>query len=343
MLYVSRLYDNLIAPFSVDGTGQIERSLAAATTGAQPVHITFTTDGRVVYVANYAGSSLSAFSRDATAGLLAPVGTYSTQSNPVATALDRTGSQLFVAHLGSPSIGRFAVNQTTGTLSALPDLGTPAPALALVVAASTDRLYASFADSKIRVYRVTPGAIPQQSDLTLLQTADAETEPRHLQLVANGRYLLVVNASSDTLNSYEVSSADGTLTFKDSAKIGDDLLAQASIGSFSGSSRPVASVATADGRRVYVLNTSWKAISAYSLDVSTGALASIRIPSGKSLPTTQLSPASLALNAADDRLYVTNTESNTLSVYSIDAVTGWPELFGSPTPTGEAPYFVTVR
>jgi 6-phosphogluconolactonase len=103
-----------------------EPGFATVAPGAGPRHLTFSPDGKFVYVINEIISSITAFRYDANTAALTEVQTISTLPKDFATtsygaeiAMHPTGKFLYGSNRGHDSIAGFAVDQMTGKLSSL--------------------------------------------------------------------------------------------------------------------------------------------------------------------------------------------------------------------------------
>ena len=326
-LYITNLQSNLVAPWALDAAGDNPVSLAASSAGAQPVAMTMSADGRYLYVANYQGNSVSAFQRNLANGLLTPLSPASQATvgtGPLSLALALSGKYLYVATTGSNAVTRFSVSTVDGSLSNRQELAMPAPPLGLAVNAARNQLYATFLDHKLRVFNLDPAT----GDATLSQTLDTNLEPYDVKLNAQGSLLVVVNATAHTVSSYVIDAGTGVLS------TADDVLMD---GDAQNGSRPLQAALSPRGDFLYVVDHSAQRLSVFGISMPGGALTRLDTPAGKMVPTTQRGPTAIAINAAGNRLYVLNSDSNTMTTFVVD-VSGWPAMVELPTGVGSGPW-----
>jgi 6-phosphogluconolactonase len=106
------------------GTLGTQLQIVKASPGAGPRHLTFSSDGRFLYVINELQSSVAAYSYDATSGALhglqiisaLPKG-FRGENTAAEIEIHPSGEFLFVSNRGDDSIAVFAIDSRTGTLT----------------------------------------------------------------------------------------------------------------------------------------------------------------------------------------------------------------------------------
>ena len=211
-LYVANNAANEVAGFIINGTsGTLGAISTSPFTGlSNPIAVAVAPSGGYLYVANSLGSSLAAYTINSATGvisstLFSPVAV-GTGTNPTAIAITGTGSSLFVADGGTGNIYGFSVNTASGDLTASTSPFTTAhPPVSLATNPSGTDLYAADGTT-IDGFSITgPGA------LAALSTVTAGTGPYALAFDPQGKFLYVVNKTSNNISGFSINSSTGAL------------------------------------------------------------------------------------------------------------------------------------
>jgi DNA-binding beta-propeller fold protein YncE len=261
------------------------------------------TPSAFVYATSWSQTA-SQYAADGT-GVLSPltpaeVGTGLT-STAAAASPDRRS--LYVVNQGSPSISQFDIG-LDGTLTPkTPDtVATGRTPVAIAMTPDGQHAYVvNQGDSTVSTYDVDGAGA-----LTFASNAATGAGAGQIAVSPDGSSAYVTNFDDATVSQYDVSAA-GVLTPKPSATV-------------AAGSRPAGIVVSTDGASAYVTNQlASGTVTQFSVQASTGELAPQGQPVGAgSQPR--------GILAAADRVYVTNTASNTITQYAADGAGALSEL-----------------
>jgi DNA-binding beta-propeller fold protein YncE len=356
------------------GTGGTSGTCAGA---VNPQSITVDPTGKFAYVANGGcpdafDGSVSMYTINPTDGTLTSAGPPVTSGDLSAdsVAVDPSGKFAYVANWGdgatAGSVSSYAINSTTGTLAPTGTIGAPcapppgpgscAP-WSLAVHPSGKFVYVAneggFTPTSVSMYAIdaTTGV------LGLIGTVAAGGRAVAVAVDPSGKFAYVADGGQNsngskgtTVSMYSIDATTGVLT---------------SIGIITAGLSPSSIAIHPSGKFVYVVNNDSNDISTYTLNLSTGDLASIGTlaatagsivihPSGKfayvmssggvamySIDTTTgvltfagttasgSTPNSITIHPSGKFAYGTNSVSNNVSMYSVDTSTGSLTLIGT--------------
>ncbi|MCU7807079.1 MAG: lactonase family protein, partial [Candidatus Thiodiazotropha sp. (ex Semelilucina semeliformis)] len=346
---------------------------------SDPVEATVTP--RFAYVANFDGFSISSYLIDASNGNLSDIGTpIATAGKPTSIIVDPTGQFAYTSNSTTSDISGYAINTGTGVLSPLsgtpiatgvgPESITVDPSGRFVYTANVTDLIESI--SSFSIDR-TNGALTRLPGPSV--TSD---DPISIAIDPTGRFAYVASTSpTNSVSAFTIDPASGAL-----AAIGTPIaagsapnsvaidptgrfvyVANVGIGSynvsayqidlttgalaivpgspFDAGSAPFSITVDPLGEYVYVANQSSRTISPYTINQNNGALTPIPIPPGQPI-LTELNPQSITVDPTGQYVYVANGDSDSISRYLINAVSGLLTTTTPSVPTGNFPRSITT-
>jgi 6-phosphogluconolactonase (cycloisomerase 2 family) len=252
--------------------------------------------GKFAYTANYGDGTISSYTIDPSSGALTAVagGPVADGTHPAAVSLAPNGKFAFSASDKGTKIQAYTINQTTGALtlvgsyttgfvngSSYPDIAVDSQSAHLYLASAGDNQVAGFAINS------TSGALTALPGSPYASGSGAGAIPA---FSPNGKFLYVMDqgttgATANTVFGYAIGS-DGSLT------------AIAANG-FAAGTHPSWIVFTPNGNFAYVSDEGQDAISAYSVNATTGALTPLSTPTF----ATDEHPEDLTIDATGTHLY----------------------------------------
>jgi len=334
--YVTNMNSNSISAFEVDpNTGTLSPLPGSPiATGSAPEFLAADASEQFLYVANSSSNDVSAFQIDRMTGALTPVpgSRFPAGSVPKGVALATSANLLFVANEGSNDISAFKIDAMTGALAAVagsPFGGVDSP-FGLVVNPAGTFLYAN----NINKNSVSGFLINSNTGaLTNVPGFSFATGQTPIGVVAdpNGKFLYVGDHMQDSVSAYSIDPMSGALT-----RISGSPATSASCSS-SCHINPLRLATHPTVRVAYVANVGGNSLSTFGMN--NGTLSPISAP-----VATGQHPFGVALDPKGDFVYVVNKVDDTISGFSVDAVTGAPTLLpNSPFPAGgQAPVGILI-
>jgi len=271
--------------------------------------------------------------------------------DPQSIAVDPAGKFAYVASLGCNGgvggyVSMYTINPATGVLASL---GPPAPSNDEFTDSVTVDPFGKFAYvassgdvwdidfGSVLTYTINPTTGALTSTTGGINGTGINGTPEFFNSVAvgpSGKFAYAADGGafpagsfggSSSVSMYTINHATGALT---------------SIGTISAGTAPVSVAVDPSGKFAYVANEndtpgSAGNVSMYTINATTGALASIGTISAGT------APVSVAVDPAGKFAYVTNSGSNDVSMYTIDAATGALISIGSIA-AGTNPFSVAV-
>jgi YVTN family beta-propeller protein len=317
--YVTNADSADVSVFSITAaTGALT---AASTTRSQrsPQGLALVTRGvaatakaRFAFILNQGASTISSYSVNATSGVLSTNGAQSLTAGlgtPRAMAVDPLARFVYVAH-ASNEISAYRINGADGSL---PSVATVTPGLNPSVTISVDPSaitveasgrYAYAAGSTGLGWQVVVLAIDQTTG-ELIEVPgsglDTGTLPVSMVIDPAGRFLYVVNSTSDSVSMFAIDPATGLLTSVGTAlSVGDD---------------PRSATVDGSGRFAYVVSagTTPPRIQGFAINAATGELTSLMSPAA-----TGANPQAVAADPTGRFVYAANANANNITPYIID-------------------------
>lgn len=228
-----------------------------------------------------------------------------------------TATLLAVTNATSGTIDFLTIDTKTG--SPTPIAGNPLPEGAAATALAIDPqkrfLYVTSTSGEVRGYVIDPSTL----NLTPVSGSPFATSAQSVAIAIDpsGHFVLTANASANTVSVFTISSTSpyGTLTEVPGSP-------------FAAGAHPSAIVVTAS-HYVYAVNTAGRSVSAYSIDMTSGALTAVV---GSPFPTAGL-PNGLVLDPTGTHVYTTESLPNEVSGFAVDTADGsLTPIPGSPFP-----------
>jgi 6-phosphogluconolactonase (cycloisomerase 2 family) len=339
-VYVPNGGDNTISEFQFNpSTGALSLVGTPATGTATNWSVsTATPNGKYLYTLNQAGNSISGYSITTGTGALVPVagspftggGLNSSSVNVgyLTTALN--GSYLYSPNQDG-TISAFAINPSTGGLTPLSNspysagLNITGPT-AMVTSPNNKFLYVTD-DGGTNLFVLSIN--PTSGALTPIQSIPVGSGPNNAVIDMTGTYLYVTAENAKTLSIYTINEN----TINNFAP-----LTAVSGSPFSlGSNKPEGMAITPNNQYLYMTTDSNSTINAFTISPSTGILTNFAITPGS------FSAAfGLAVDPSGGFLFAPDYANAALNAYTIHSNGTITALSGSPFPTGNAPFWVTV-
>lgn len=322
--YILNSTNNTISTYSINQITGVLSSVPEAQigTGQHPVKAVITHGGRFLYVTNQFSHDISAYVINPRNGTLKQmsgspfaVGTDGT-SAPYGIAIDPTDTYAYVTDSSTNVTYVYTINQNTGKLNNSSKMITGNNPHGIVVDPNN---LSENNFSTIYIANTGSNTLSEFDGSTLDILHNPITangiNPVAITIDPSGKFVYMVNSSSDNLTAFSVNS--------------NGLLTQVSGSPFMTARNPIAIAIDPTSRFVYVINKFANNISAYTMNQTTGLL--------KEIPGSPFAagatPSNVALDPTGKFIYVTNT--NSISVYNIDNLSGvLTALPGSPFTIG---------
>ena len=289
--------------------------------------------GRFAYVANASDDTLSIYAVNASTGQLRHNGYVQTPASPHGVAVHPSGKFVYVANWGAASVSAYAVQAGTGGLSSVGVAAAGVWPFAVTIDPSGRFAYvANEASASISAYRINAatGALTEidQNGADAGTTVPTQRDPRSLSIDPTGRFAYVANAASHTISAYSIHQTTGALTEVDQNGAAAGNALAVGIGPQSVTVHP-------SGKFAYVANKTVNAVSAFSINSTTGALTAL------GLRDAGTSPTSVVVDASGQFAYAANEGSGNVSAYTINTTTGVLSA-GTLVTAGDNPSHVSV-
>jgi 6-phosphogluconolactonase (cycloisomerase 2 family) len=358
--YVANNGSNDISVYSINPNSGMLSAVGVPVSTGGTVANSFNVDpsGKYAYVLNYSTNNISMYTINALTGELSSIGSVSTGLGwPFSMTIDPTGRFAYVAMRVAKAVAAYEINATTGVLTEIDQNGaaegTYVPAEnspdSVSIHPSGKFVYvANNSSNSVSAYSVnsTTGAltpIDADSGVADIQSFPAGTAPSAISIDPSGKFAYVSNQTSNDVSAYSIDFVSGMLTrilCSGGAAVcnGNDYIAGAD-----------ASSVTIDpsGKFVYVANYISNNVSTYSINATTGALIVLSNVAGRSGNFAMAMTHGTAMVSNTPKFaYVANSFNgaggNSISAYSINAVTGALTSVGLPVAAGTNPNSVTV-
>jgi 6-phosphogluconolactonase (cycloisomerase 2 family) len=318
-----------ISVYAIDATTGFLSPGTPAVVGAGPHELVLRPDGAFAYVASEAASKLLVFSVDQTTGALTQVAApVDTRPLPISLAIDPTGRWLLVGNAGAPrSLQLFEIDAVSGALSA------PASSLGLngglpvsIDFEPSGRHAFAALENYDAVISLTVD--PLGAGLTLVSPSGTGDQPGGVAVHPLGDFTYVTNRATGSVSSFRVDPADGSLTPLATVPAGTN---------------PSGALFDPTGSTMYVLDRGAREILAFAVDAGTGTLtAAGRVRSRQAPVAFALVPGAGPVRPVTTHAYVTNGDSDDVSTFRIDPLSGSLTEVGLAALTGDAPADVAL-
>jgi 6-phosphogluconolactonase (cycloisomerase 2 family) len=368
----SNIQDDTLSLFVIDPKSGIPRQWCYVKTApgeSFPRSLVAHPSGSPIYVANRDTENVSIYDLDVSDGFLAARAPVSAGLQPGGILVDGAGSAAFVTLSGSGYVQAYRIDPADkGLLPAGPAVFSGAGAESLAIDAAGRYLYVSNAAAgTVRTFAIHPQSkqlTPQGND------AVCGASPRSLAWSKDQRFLYVANSGGDTLSIVAVDPQSGQTGAVSEFQVGvlptdiavdpfgrylyvtlaganvlETFSIDAATGALSPTGVPMLTgllpsrlCIDSVGRRLYVVDTASWETAVFVLDKLTGQ------PTGRESCRTRGQPLALTLIAPVDShevmsqfAYVTNRDSNSLSMYKSVSGLGKLSGIGPDLPTGLEP------
>jgi 6-phosphogluconolactonase (cycloisomerase 2 family) len=251
---------------------------------------------------------------------VAGIQNFTTGSLPKSVVIDPLGKYIYVASSGAGTVSIYAIDANTGALT---DVGVP-------VAAGLSPAHMAITPSGAFAYVVNDNAVAGDVAAFAIDTATGVLTPidadpntsgiqnfvagnasRSVTIHPSGKFAYVSNPGSLDVSAFAIDTATGVLTPIDADQ------GTAGIQNFAAGPAPYSIAFDATGSFAYVVYYGSHSVSAYSVNATTGALAS----TGMSVATGTY-PWTITVDASGGFAYVTSYSSSDVSAYAINSTTG---------------------
>jgi 6-phosphogluconolactonase len=347
-LFVAAQGDTDITAYTVaQSSGAIGTNGSSIPTGNFPSAIAVTPSGTSLFVSNRSSNSISSYTVSSNGALTAASATTPTGKSPVGLAVDPLGRFLFVANQADGTISVFSINGSALTavgkpVSTIPP-GTPAGTypngttpVAVIVSGSGNFLYVANQSANF----VSKFAIASTGALSVSGVPFYLTgiSPTGLAVTPSGAFLYVANSGSNDVSAFSI--CDKVVTTCGNVNAPDGTLTPVAGSPFPAGQGPVAIAVDPAFNFLYVVDQQSSQVSGYLFGAGSGVLTPLATPA----LSTGTSPNSIAILPGvvtsqlgnltfetTDYVYVANTGSSTISIFSINTTTGLLDnVSGSP-------------
>lgn len=316
--YVVNRYADSVSMYTINGATGALTLIGRVAAGSHPGSVAVDPTGRFAYVVNPGAGgaggvgSILEYTIDAATGVLTLAGTISSDYQAGQIVVDPSGKFAYVAsHSG---VAVYALNNTTGALTSV-GLGVGAAGLfsySIAVDPSDRFIYVARPADTVGVL---PGFVSTfridatSGALTWVQDSGAGIDPGSVTVDPSGKFVYAANEESGDLWVYSIDGSTGGLT---------------SVGTLNipGNSSYLWVTAHPSGPFAYAVG-GLSTVDTYGINPMTGALTHI------STVATGSSPSSMAIDQSRQFAYVTNFDSDNVSMYSVDPNTGVLTLVGT--------------
>jgi 6-phosphogluconolactonase len=306
-------------------TGTLTQINTAAPVPANtiPTAIVLDPAGSFAYVTDQAtgggASSISAYSVKSNGTLSAAGSNPATGVNPVALAIDHGGHFLFVANQGTNDVSVFSIGSSAsltavGTFPAAPTVaGTSAAPSGVAITPSGSFLYVSnFGENSVSGFAVNSSS----GVLTAVPGSPfaAGSSPTGLAIDPSGKYLYAANEGSNNASAFEICAS----ALPGCPSPPDGSLVPITGSPFSAGLGPVSLAVDPSGNFLYVANTNSNQLSAFRINLSSGALTALTTPTD----STGTNPTFVAIHPGGNFVYVPNSGSDSISGFRLTTQSG---------------------
>ncbi len=273
-LFVANGGDETVTTFDIDPvTGGLSSSSNIAT-GVLPSGL-LNVRGKYLYAANKTSANISGYSIDPNTGVLSTLGSspFGSGTNPVALAADRSARFVYAVNndVGTPSVTSYTIDLNSGTLANTGTAVTGAGPNAIVVHPAGTYAYVANSGGSVSMFSVSQidGQLSSLGTLTLPVVTPVRS-PSTITMDPSGQYVFVGSSGSNDVSIFSVNGGTGLLT----AVTATSATVRARVSPAGMVVIQGASAVTYIPKFAYVAQDSGN-VSAFSVNTSTGALASI--------------------------------------------------------------------
>ncbi|HAS84665.1 MAG TPA: hypothetical protein DCS23_01125 [Candidatus Yonathbacteria bacterium] len=328
-VYVTNSGSNTVSMYSRNtSTGALSAKTDYAAGGSTPRAITISADGASVYVTNNGSASVSVYARNTSTGAISSQTNYATGASPNGVIISPDGAFVYVTNYASASVYMYSRNTSTGALTVGGNYSTGTYPYGVTISADGASVYvANYGSASVSMYfrNTSTGALSAKTDYA------TGVNPRGVTISPDGAFVYVTNYNSSSVSMYSRNTSTGALSAKTDYATGG-------VNSFD------VTVST-DGASVYVTNSGTNTVSMFSRvatavgfesgthsgTAQTGSVSSASVGliatsdgtlSSKTDYVAGASPFAVTISADGTSVYVANTGSNSVSMYSRNTSTG---------------------
>jgi 6-phosphogluconolactonase (cycloisomerase 2 family) len=326
-VYVANASANTVSAYTINGvTGALTSVGADVPAGTAPYSVTVDSSGKFAYVANFTSNNISAYSINGDTGVLTSLGTVPAGTNPYIVTVDPSGKFAYVSNYGSNNVSAYSINATTGALTAVsgsPFAAGTAP-FGVTVDPSGKFVYVeNTLSNDVSSYglNTTTGALTSLTKVAGRNNNSVLAMVRGTAAVSYiPKFAYAANFSSSTISQYSINSTTGTLT-----SAGADVAA---------GTNPYSVAVSPSAKFAYVANVATNDISIFKVNATSGVLSSIAtlgipgiggnpgVPGIVGTVSAGTGPVAVTVDPSGKFVYVANSTSGDVSVYSVNATTG---------------------
>ena len=323
-------------------TPVVQSPASNAATGTRPFSVAFSPSGRLVATANFLSNSVSMFTVSVT-GLLTPVvqspaSNATTGDRPSSLAFSPSGGLIAVTNSSANSVSMFKVDSVTGLLT--PVIQSPASNATTgtgprsVAFSPSGGVIAVTNEGSNTVSMFTVSVTGLLTPVVQSPASNATTGsfPTSVAFSPSGGVIAVATQGSNSVSMFTV-SVTGLLT----------PVVQSPASNATTGSGPSSVAFSPSGGVIAVTNSNSNSVSMFKVDSVTGLLTPV-VQSPASNANTGAAPFSVAFSPSGGVIAVTNSNSNSVSMFKVDSVTGLltpvPQSPVSNATTGSTPLSV---
>lgn len=307
-LYVANRDSSEVLVYAIEDDGSLTDAGSVAVPDAGPLAVDPSREH--LYVASVSPDTVTAFSIDHATGGLTPLGgAVNVGITPVYVAVDPTDGWLVVASYGDNQVQTHAISGD-GTISGA-TVSEASPGTnphAVLVHPSGEWAFVPVTNQSPSSLVAQYGFDVATGELTANGSADAGAGigPRHLVLHPTMDLLYVVNEHDDSVTTWDLDTATGTLTALDTVTTIPG-------GANAGANTCADIHVTPDGQFLYASNRGHDSIAMFALDGATG------LPTSLGQEPTEAVPREFEVTVDGRYLYAAGEQSDALASYRIEA------------------------
>ena len=278
-----------------------------------PLNTNISPDGLFAYTVDNNNGSIAQYSiSNGLLNALSPSTISSGGNAPTSIIITKDGLNTYVTNNGSNSIGQFSRNTSTGVLTLYTYIGiSPYP---ITIATGSNPYNITISPDGLSVY------VPNYNSNTVSEYSRSTSTGllTSIGTIATGSGANSITISPDGLSAYVTTSNNNSVSeFSRSTSTG--LLT--SIGTIATGTTPYGITISPDGLFAYVSNYNDNTVSEYSRSTSTGLLTEYQQPVSAVISALG-APSAISISPDGADAYVTTSNNNSVSEFSINTTTG---------------------
>ena len=299
------VYSSQLAKIKSGLLSLLSPSTVSVSPGAVPLNTNISPDGLFAYTVDNNNGSIAQYSiSNGLLNALSPSTISSGGNAPTSIIITKDGLNTYVTNNGSNSIGQFSRDTSTGLLTLLLMMANATIATGdnpHAIAISPDGLFAYVPNANVNTVseysRSTSTGL-----LTSIGTIATGSYPYNITISPDGLSVYVPNYSVNTVSEYSRSTSTGLLTEYQ----------QPVSAVISALGAPSAISISPDGADAYVTTSNNNSVSEFSINTTTGLLASLATTS---IGTVGIKPTSIIVSPNGNNVYVTDADSSVITQF----------------------------